>query len=70
MASRVSNYMKCFLNGKEVSLSFSGSINDLLKTLDISDQIVIVKKNGEIVTELEQVIDSDHIEVQQVIFGG
>ena len=70
MASRVYTYMKCSLNGKEVSLSFSGSVGDLLKTLDISDQIVIVKKNGDIVTELEQVIDSDHIEVQQVVFGG
>ena len=70
MASRVYLIMKCSFNGKDVSLSFSGSVGDLLKKLEISDQIVLVKKNGDIVTELEQVTDSDTIDIQQVVFGG
>jgi sulfur carrier protein ThiS len=62
--------MEYAFNGKKQKLKFSGKVRDLLQHLQISDQIVIVKKNGRIITELDPVKDSDRIEIQRVIFGG
>ena len=62
--------MKYIINGQETQLRFSGKVKDLLRRLEVSDQIVIVKRNGEIITELESVNDDDTIEIQQVVFGG
>ncbi len=62
--------MFCNINGSVQIIKFSGTVKELLQKLQISDQIVIVKRNGEIVTELDLVKDTDQMEIQQVIFGG
>ena len=62
--------MFCTIGEKKQIIDFKGSVSDLLGLLNISDQIVIVKKNGSIVTELEHVSDNDTVEIQQVVFGG
>ncbi|BDH80073.1 MAG TPA: MoaD/ThiS family protein [Methanothermobacter sp.] len=46
------------------------TIKDVLKDFDIPLEAVVVKKNGEIVVEEEQVDDGDIIEVIRVIYGG
>ena len=65
--------MKCIIEGgkkTKKSLRFSGTAAELLKKLGINDQIVLVKRNGRIITELDCVKDNDTVEIQQVIFGG
>ncbi|MDI9624243.1 MAG: MoaD/ThiS family protein [Methanothermobacter sp.] len=46
------------------------TIKDVLKDFKIPLEAVVVKKNGEIVVEEEQVNDGDIIEVIKVIYGG
>lgn len=46
------------------------TIKDVLKDFKIPPEAVVVKKNGEIVVEEEQVDDGDIIEVIKVIYGG
>jgi sulfur carrier protein ThiS len=65
--------MKCTIDGgkkTKKSLKFSGTVAELLRKLGVNDQIVIVKRNGRIVTELDRLSDKDNVEIQQVIFGG
>ncbi|HIH62160.1 MAG TPA: MoaD/ThiS family protein [Methanobacteriales archaeon] len=46
------------------------TIKDVLKNFNIPLEAVVIKKNGEIVVEEEQVDDGDIIEVIKVIYGG
>lgn len=65
--------MKCIIDGSKRArkiLRFSGTVAELLRKLGVNDQIVIVKRNGRIVTELDRLSDKDNVEIQQVIFGG
>lgn len=62
--------MKYTINGKSESITFEGTVQDLLKKLNINEQIVIVKVNGKIVTELDKISDKDSVEIQKVILGG
>jgi thiamine biosynthesis protein ThiS len=65
--------MKCIINGgikKSRKMNFNGTVKELLDKLGICDQIVVVKRNGRIVTEFDRLSDSDTVEIQQVIFGG
>lgn len=65
--------MRCIIDGGKKtrkSLRFSGTVTELLRRLGICDQIVIVKRNGRIVTELDRLSDKDTVKIQQVIFGG
>ncbi|BAZ99733.1 MoaD/ThiS family protein [Methanothermobacter sp. EMTCatA1] len=45
-------------------------IKDVLGELEIPIETVVVKKNGEIVIEEEEISDGDIIEVIRVIYGG
>lgn len=63
-------FMKYIINGKSESIKFEGTVQDLLKKLNINEQIVIVKVNGKMVTELDNVSDKDSVEIQKVILGG
>ena len=58
------------LNKKKKRMKFSGKVKDLLEKLGVNEQVVIVKKNGKIVTLLDNVKDKDTVEIVQVIFGG
>jgi len=45
-------------------------IKDVLGELEIPIETVVVKKNGQIVIEEEEISDGDIIEVIRVIYGG
>jgi sulfur carrier protein ThiS len=62
--------MDCIINGIKKRVSYSGSVKGLLDKLDINEQIVLVKRNGEIITELDNVGRKDKVEIQKVILGG
>ncbi|MEM3408263.1 MAG: MoaD/ThiS family protein [Candidatus Micrarchaeia archaeon] len=62
--------MKYVINGKSNSIRFEGTVQELLSKLGISEQIVIVKVNGKIVTELDKISNQDNVEIQKVILGG
>ena len=53
---------------KEISESIT--IKEVLESMDISSETVVVKKNNEIVMDEENINDKDVIEVIRVIFGG
>ena len=62
--------MQCIINGQRKRMKFSGTVQRLLDKLGISEQIVLVKRNGEIVTELDRIGGKDRVEIQKVILGG
>ena len=46
------------------------SVKELLDSMDISSETVVVKRNNEIVMDEENLHDEDIIEVIRVIYGG
>lgn len=57
--------------GSEVhTLSSSARIDDLLENLDRNPETVIVKLNGRIVPEEEELVDGDQLEIIPVVSGG
>ena len=54
----------------KLRLTPTSNILDLLKELGRSPETVIVRKNGKIVTEEEQLADGDEIEIIPVVSGG
>lgn len=65
-----SDFMEYTINDQRKKIKFSGTVQQLLNKLGISEQIVIVKLNGEIVTELDNIGSNDKVEIQKVILGG
>lgn len=57
-------------NVKEIEFEENTTIEDLLKSEDIPIETVVIKQNGETVTEDEILNDNDEIEVIKVIYGG
>ena len=58
------------LEGKIVSLKFSGTSRQLLKKLKINPQTVLVSRNNELITDDEKLSDKDEIKILSVISGG
>lgn len=54
---------------REISKEYY-TIKDLLEELDLSSQIIVSKKNGELVIEDELIHDGDKIQLVQIIYGG
>ena len=54
---------------KNVNVNAS-KVNELLKTLNISKEVVLVVKNGVLVTEDESLSDNDKVDLISVISGG
>jgi len=52
------------------SLPFSGSVLQLLQTLHLNPETVLVTRNDEVLTEDETVEDNDSITILSVISGG
>ncbi len=48
----------------------AGNVKELLKNLNISKEVVLVVKNGVLVTEEEDLSDNDKVELISVISGG
>ncbi|HIH35547.1 MAG TPA: MoaD/ThiS family protein [Methanosphaera sp.] len=57
-------------NVKEIEFEENKTIEDLLKEEEIPIETVVIKQNGETVTEDEIIKDNDEIEVIKVIYGG
>lgn len=57
-------------NVKEIEFTENTKIEDLLKQEEIPIETVVIKQNGETVTEDELISDNDEIEVIKVIYGG
>ena len=55
---------------KTVTMEYEGAAIDLLKKLEIPSEEVLIIRNGELVTEDEQLKDDDTIELLSVISGG
>lgn len=57
-------------NVKEIDISENTKIEDILKQEEIPIETVVVKLNGDTVTEDEVVKDNDELEIIKVIYGG
>ena len=57
-------------NIKEIEISENTKIEDILKQEEIPIETVVVKLNGDTVTEDEVVKDDDELEIIKVIYGG
>ncbi|MDE4078291.1 MoaD/ThiS family protein [Methanosphaera sp. Vir-13MRS] len=57
-------------NVKEIDISENTKIEDILKQEEIPIETVVVKLNGDTVTEDEIVKDDDELEIIKVIYGG
>ncbi|MGI6565314.1 MoaD/ThiS family protein [uncultured Methanosphaera sp.] len=57
-------------NVKEIEISENTKIEDILKQEEIPIETVVVKLNGDTVTEDEVVKDDDELEIIKVIYGG
>ena len=55
---------------KEVECDDNLKVEDILRLEDIAVETVVVKVNGDTVTEDEVVCDGDELEVIKVIYGG
>ena len=53
------------------NIEFSGKILlELLQSLNINSETVIIVRKGEVITEQEVLNDKDHLEILSVISGG
>jgi len=52
------------------TMKFKGTVMQLLKKLKINPETVIVTKNGALVSEEDNLSDSDDVEILQVVSGG
>ncbi|MBR0472780.1 MAG: MoaD/ThiS family protein [Methanosphaera sp.] len=55
---------------KEIEFTENTSIETILKNENIPIETVVIKQNGDTVTEDEIVNDNDEIEIIKVIYGG
>ncbi len=56
---------------KEMEIEFNGkTVKDLLEYLKLPSSEFVVMKNGEIVTEDEELKDGDYIKIIDVVSGG
>ncbi|MBC8500263.1 MAG: MoaD/ThiS family protein [Nanoarchaeota archaeon] len=64
--------MKIFIERiqKTIEREFSGKVKDLLKSVDINPNNVLVVRNNELITEEDDVKNSDSVKILSVISGG
>ncbi|KZX15165.1 MoaD/ThiS family protein [Methanobrevibacter filiformis] len=60
------------IEGKEEIKELNGkkTIKDLLNELELSNESIVTKKNGEVVVEDEIIEDNDTIQLIRIIYGG
>jgi len=58
------------VDNKNRKISFNGTVSQLLQQLKVNPETVIVAKNDELVTEEEEINDTDEIKLLSVISGG
>lgn len=57
-------------NGKQQEIEYKGSISGLLKKLNVRREETIVKVNGKLVADEEQLKGDEKVEIIRVVFGG
>jgi sulfur carrier protein ThiS len=62
--------MIIIFEGKKKKITFNGKAYELLKKLGINSQIVVIFRNGKIITEEDLLYNDDKVEIERVIFGG
>lgn len=62
--------MKVFFRGREWEVQGPIRVRELLKLLDLLPESTVVLKNGEPVTEDENLTDEDEVRVVSAISGG
>lgn len=55
---------------KEISLKFEGTVNELLKQLNIIPETVLVVKNNDLLLKGDKIKNKDKIEILSVFSGG
>lgn len=64
--------MKIFIEKEQKTkeIEFYGTVRELLAELDINLETVLITRNNEIITENENVENSDDIKIISVVSGG
>lgn len=64
--------MKIFIErtGKEIELPFEGTVKELLHTLNINSEVVLVSRGKELLVESDPVRPDDCIAILSVVSGG
>ena len=55
---------------KKKTISFEGTATELLNTLNINSETVLVVKNNELIEETEKISNEDSVKLVSVISGG
>ncbi|MCX6775527.1 MAG: MoaD/ThiS family protein [Candidatus Micrarchaeota archaeon] len=65
-------FFKVKLNGKSVKVRLKKgmSILDVMRQLGVNRETHLAKKNGRLVSELEEVSGKDRVEIFGVVYGG
>ncbi|MCX6776597.1 MAG: MoaD/ThiS family protein [Candidatus Micrarchaeota archaeon] len=65
-------FFKVKLNGKPVRVMLKKGMNilDLMRQLGVNRETHLAKKNGRLVSELEEVSGKDRVEIFGVVYGG
>lgn len=64
--------MKVFIDrdNKELELEFKGKAGALLEQLEINSETVVITRNGELITEDDNVSGDDKVKIISVVSGG
>jgi thiamine biosynthesis protein ThiS len=62
--------MEVFFDNEQKEIDFSGTIEELLKELNVMREEVVIKVNGKITPETESIGPEDKVEIIKVVFGG
>jgi len=62
--------MWLIINNDKKNIEFDGTVDQLLKQLNIRREEVVVKINGKLAPETTNVNGNDSVEVIKVVFGG
>ena len=62
--------MWLIINNDKKNMDFSGTVDQLLKQLNIRREEVVIKINGKLAPETTNVDVNDTVEIIKVVFGG
>jgi thiamine biosynthesis protein ThiS len=54
----------------KISFKYSGSVKNLLERINIQPETVMVTVNGKIAPPEKEILDTDSVEILQVVSGG
>ena len=62
--------MELILDNERKAVEFRGTIEGLLKSMELSREEVVVKLNGRLAADTTGIGPDDRVEVIKVVFGG